>query len=305
MAIRSVPRPKINRDASAPVVRVADSHLSQFAVAAGNAIRRVRDSASIEAIEQAIYTAGPSHADSVPDWGLFNTLAKADSGDMEGTYQSLIKQGARTQVELQPVFTLVDERAVELARQDAANLAVGLAEDSRAAIRTVLGNTLDGGMDVHQAARLIKDVVGLNPQRAQAVANFRTALETENFHPQEWRLADMRYAYTNLSQEQIDARVALYADRHVADRARVIARTETMSAATQGQTEIWSQAADAGLIDRNTAVMVWVLTDDACDDCGAMDGETAPIDTGFDDPPPLHPNCRCALSLDTGDVVGE
>lgn len=87
-------------------------------------------------------------------------------------------------------------------------------------------------------------------------------------------------------------------------RADMIARTEVMAAANEGQQAAWDGAVDAGLLTGNEQVE-WIATSDACDDCDALDGETRPIDGEYDDSdaadgPPLHPNCRCTEGISTG-----
>lgn len=80
-------------------------------------------------------------------------------------------------------------------------------------------------------------------------------------------------------------------------RADVIARTEVMTAANEGQRQGWSQAVDNGLLAPDAQV-AWIASDDACPECAALDGTTRDVNGEYDDPdagdgPPLHPNCRC------------
>jgi hypothetical protein len=96
----------------------------------------------------------------------------------------------------------------------------------------------------------------------------------------------------------VDAILAAVGD---SDRAELIARTEVMTAANEGQRAAWESAVDAGLLPAN-AVVEWIATSDACDDCLDLDGETRPIDGEYDDSdagdgPPLHPNCRCTEGI--------
>lgn len=84
-------------------------------------------------------------------------------------------------------------------------------------------------------------------------------------------------------------------------RAEMIASTETMRAANEGQQEAWSQAIDAGLLTGDEQ-QEWIASDDEdeCDDCDALDGETVGLDDAFSDGsdgPPAHPNCRCTVGL--------
>lgn len=88
-------------------------------------------------------------------------------------------------------------------------------------------------------------------------------------------------------------------------RAETIARTETMRASNRGQTELWDQATDAGLLTGDEE-KEWIVTPDdrLCAVCEPMDGETVPLTGRFTlntgervDEPPAHPNCRCTIGL--------
>lgn len=90
-------------------------------------------------------------------------------------------------------------------------------------------------------------------------------------------------------------------------RAETIARTETIAAANAGQQEAWAQATEDGWLLGNEQ-QVWIVTPDdkLCDDCNELDGVTADLGEDFDggeygdvSGPPLHPNCRCVLGLET------
>lgn len=88
-------------------------------------------------------------------------------------------------------------------------------------------------------------------------------------------------------------------------RADLIARTESMNAANEGQLQLWDQAAEDGLINPNTAQKEWIVGDDEklCPICQDMDGEQVGLDEDFNvdgediDAPPAHPNCRCTVAL--------
>lgn len=85
------------------------------------------------------------------------------------------------------------------------------------------------------------------------------------------------------------------------DRADLIARHETMLAASEGQRQAWDQAVEDGLLtggERRT----WIVTDDErlCPICSELDGAVADLDGeypgGFDGPP-AHVQCRCTEGL--------
>ncbi len=88
------------------------------------------------------------------------------------------------------------------------------------------------------------------------------------------------------------------------DRADMIARTETMWAANEGQQQGWDAAVEAGLLPQNAQV-VWIATaSEACEICEGLDGATRDLDGEYEDSegadgPPQHPNCRCTEGIGT------
>lgn len=85
-----------------------------------------------------------------------------------------------------------------------------------------------------------------------------------------------------------------------ANRAELIARTEIMTAANEGQRQSWDQAVDAGLLS-GTERREWIATETACPLCLALNGSTAKLGesypAGGGDGPPLHPRCRCTEGI--------
>ncbi len=82
-------------------------------------------------------------------------------------------------------------------------------------------------------------------------------------------------------------------------RAELIARTESMKAANEGQRQGWEQAVEKGLLPSD-AERIWIGTAGMCPECEALDGTRAALDGEYGDGvsgPPLHPNCRCTEGL--------
>ncbi len=83
-------------------------------------------------------------------------------------------------------------------------------------------------------------------------------------------------------------------------RAGVIAATETMTAANEGQREMWDQAVESGQFPDGTE-KAWIATSGCCDECDELDGEHVGLDEQYSgdggDGPPLHPNCRCTEGI--------
>lgn len=141
-----------------------------------------------------------------------------------------------------------------------------------------------------RVAEQIRDSIGLDPRREQALANYQNGL----------------YAKGEQTETRIDELVNQYGERLLDQRAMTIARTETRMATNQGQLSVWQQAANQGLIDGKKAGKTWIVDGNPCDICEPMDGVTVPLD-GFwtlDDgtvaevPTDSHPNCFCGMELD-------
>ncbi len=85
-------------------------------------------------------------------------------------------------------------------------------------------------------------------------------------------------------------------------RAELIARTEVMTAANEGQREAWDQAIEAGLLTGNEK-KEWIATGDAnvCPQCDELDGTVVGLDEEYPndggDGPPAHPQCRCTEGI--------
>lgn len=80
-------------------------------------------------------------------------------------------------------------------------------------------------------------------------------------------------------------------------RAEMIARTETVSAYTEG-IKVFGE-------ESNATYKIWELSSDPCEICLENYGQTPdgdgriPFDDDFiDGEPPAHPNCRCSMSLE-------
>lgn len=87
-------------------------------------------------------------------------------------------------------------------------------------------------------------------------------------------------------------------------RAEMIARTETLRASNEGQSQLWDQATEQGLLTGDEQ-KEWIVTPDdrLCPYCEPMDGINVGLNDEFDtelgsvQEPPLHPNCRCTVGL--------
>jgi len=119
----------------------------------------------------------------------------------------------------------------------------------------------------------------------------------------QWAITDeTRAGVRDLLQESIDQGWSLdqfsdaLADSYAfsAERAGVIARTETRLADSKGQLAGWK---DSGLV----AQKVWLVSNDGCCDECQGNADEGPIDVeddfpSGDDSAPAHPNCQCVIA---------
>jgi hypothetical protein len=212
-------------------------------------------------------------------------------------------------------FNLINPHVVEWAVQHAAEQLEEIDETQRAAIRHVVVEMQRGKFTYASAARELRKIVGLTREQASAVALFRRKLEARRgvvddaqageapFTPTEQEILLGRLANT---QARIDRLVERYEGRLLKDRTETIALTESMTAAVRGQQEAWLAAQQDGLLPADQ-LQRWLITPDErlCAICAPMKDQTAPLGQPFTHPeaneqflgPPIHPACRCAVSL--------
>lgn len=188
-------------------------------------------------------------------------------------------------------FDLPDERAVGwvLSTADANGwLQVGV---DRELIRSTVQRAFVEGGHPYQSAQALRYSVTMLP---------RDQLRLQRFAEGLWD--------SGVSEAMYNLRVDQFAARMLRDRARTIARTETIRAAQQGQLEGWRAAQAEGLLEPDRTWRVWSAVSDACDECQAMDGEIVKWDEAWphgDMEAFLHPQCRCGQGLTFFDDVGK
>ena len=194
-------------------------------------------------------------------------------------------------------FDVTNENALAWAREHAGELVTAISEGQRAVINDLIVRMFDEGISVRDAMPILKNIVGLNDMQAGAVSNAYNVLATSE--PGD-RVEIGSKTVTVPDDGDFDDILSGYSERLLDDRAEMIARTETMSAANAGTAEMWDQAVEEGLLTGNEYKQ-WIATDDekTCPECGELDGETVPLDEDFSigDDPPAHPNCRCTMGI--------
>lgn len=147
---------------------------------------------------------------------------------------------------------------------------VEISDSQREAIRGVLmQQSVLQGVGPRDAARSVREHIGLTTHQSGVVEGYRRELETLNPAALERKLRDARFdrtvrkaieTGTPLSDEQIDKMVDAYHRRMLALRAETIARTESIRATSYGALaraqDVLDQHPDLDVVKR------WIATDD-------------------------------------------
>lgn len=194
-----------------------------------------------------------------------------------------------TELAVDASFRLVNPLATAAARTQGARLVQSVTTETRDAIRALVGRAFPDAIAPRELATLIKPLIGLTKKQVHAVVNAQEA----------WRQA-------GLTGDALQKKVVAYAKQKLQERAVNIARTETIAAATNGQRAAWQGAVRAGLLDPSRTWRIWSAASDqrVCPICEGLDEQVV----GFDEPfvtidgdevmaPPVHPQCRCSVSL--------
>ena len=179
-------------------------------------------------------------------WGTTIDAAAATQPVVEG----VIAQA--TGVSLGIDFSSTNTRVFQIASLYAGEFITLIGETERQAIRELVIDALAKGQPAPQTGREIREFIGLTRRQAQTLIRFRESLQAVGIPPR-----------------RIEERVAARARRMIRQRARVIAREETMRAAVEGQRQLWLDAETQGLVVAGTVRRFWVVTPDdrLCEIC--------------------------------------
>jgi SPP1 gp7 family putative phage head morphogenesis protein len=146
-------------------------------------------------------------------------------------------------------------------------------------------------------ASQIADVVGLTERQAVAVGNFSQALDDAFAGDISEAALRRRYKLSPRVQGRKETILKEYTRRQLRHRGEMIARTETITAFTEGRNAAWNRMRETGALPLG-AVMEWITSPDerSCQICIPLHGEQAPVGGSFAGGfagPPVHPSCRC------------
>jgi SPP1 gp7 family putative phage head morphogenesis protein len=263
--------------------KIADTLSPHMEKAFLAAVRKLQGTVDLTALARALSSGNLSAAQLVIDTARFpKDLIPA----VQVVNQAFAAAGkvAASQIGAVLNFTLTNPRAVAWARTNGATLVRQVTEETKQAIRSIVSRAIRTGIAPVEAARSIRQIVGLTERDANAVITYRFKLLEQG-----------------LPGERVHTLAERYSTKLLNRRGRLIARQETMKASNEGQLELWRQARDRGFID-DTMERVFVVTPDdrLCPICRPMNGKRAPIDGQFPGGyagPPIHVACRCSQGL--------
>ncbi len=185
---------------------------------------------------------------------------------------------------------------------------------AKTVMQSTILDALRYGIDPKGVQEALKLVIGLTPNQARAVANYRRMLEGNEAGALERMLRDRRFdasvrAALNdnvaLSSAKIDTMVQRYAERMLDHRAETIAKTEAMKAATGGIRAAYTQAITNGRLLDSEVRRYWQTARDelVCPVCASipvMNRQGVGVNDTYLSAAgpilitPVHPRCRCS-----------
>lgn len=153
-------------------------------------------------------------------------------------------------------FDILNPRVLDALRTLDSRVMRGIADDLRETVRGHLAHGLVEGWGPKKTARLLRDVLPLAPNQAEAVRNFERLLREGNIEALTRKLRDRRFDRTlrkafageGLTEAQISTMTTAYRRRMIAWNAETHARTATLDTLRRGQRLAWMDAAARGVV---------------------------------------------------------
>ncbi len=203
-------------------------------------------------------------------------------------------------------FDTLAPQVTEALRRLDTRVMAGLSRQVRETVREHIAAGIEAGVGPRTMAVELRAVLPLAPNQAEAVRNFRRAIERQEgaASPFAYELRDRRYDGTlragePLTTAQVRTMTDAYRRRMIAFNAETTARTAALDTMKEGNRLAWENAADAGVLDGMQLQRTWrgVLDDRERPEHVAMEGETVPMDEPYSNgqmvPGDDEYNCRC------------
>lgn len=301
-------RRKATASQTQAIERIANRLSPQLRKRFLEAVKASKDSIDLEALARAVQSGSATQAEIATKLGTWPEKYGELSIDLKAGFIA----GAGNAYEvleghtLRLNFTLINPHAVDYSARKLPRIVQAHVADAKRNIQSIITDSVSGKHTGQEAAKLIRDSIGLIPGHERAVERMRERLTAEG-----------------LSPDKVDGKAERYAAKLLRSRANTIARTEIIQAQVSGQRALWQEAANEGLFDRKTAKRAWKTNHEGqtsagnetpCELCAPMDGQEIDFGDLYDHPelgtadvfggllsgPPLHPNCLCSENLEFG-----
>ena len=227
-------------------------------------------------------------------------------------------------------FNVLSPHVVEAVTKLDTRVVDGLKDEVRETVRTQVRLGLEAGKNPRVIARELRPLIGLAPNQAKAVANFRAQLEAgdraalsrvlgrgtirqpdgteinrsahangQGVTGRDMGLLDRLLGNKQLSPEQIDRMTEAYRKRMHALNAETHARTMALDSQKVANRLSWEDAAERGIVAKVDLRRVWVavLDDRTRDEHRELHGTEVGFDEAFPNgqvtPGETDYNCRC------------
>lgn len=207
-----------------------------------------------------------------------------------------------------PRLDTLNPAVVDYVRRNTWELSTQLTADTQAGLKEALVDALRAGEHPFEAARQMRDALGLTPRDAKAVANYRAELKRQSKAALGRALRDKRFdslvqRQAKMDNAKVERIVQRYQERLIKHRAETVAMTEAARALNMAQQVSWRQSGmDPAAMRRRVLVAPDERTCAVCHGIADMGpvGLEEPFVTpdGFSLTPPFHPRCRCVMLLD-------
>lgn len=207
-------------------------------------------------------------------------------------------------------FNVLNPRILDALRTAEGKVMDTLKADVRELVRSQVQAGIEAGVNPRTTARVVRQTLGLAPNQAQYVTNFRAELEAgsrkalsrmlgkgvirgqdgkiyENVRhvngagltKRDMATLKAKLGKEPLTKEQIDRMVAAYQKRLESWNAESVARTMAHNAQAEGQRLAWQDAIDKGFVDGSVLYERWVTAHDdrVRPEHAAVDGEVIPF----------------------------
>lgn len=274
------------------VRRVAEGIEPELANAFLDAIDAVRNAIPEGALADAIASGEAGRVAELIPLGIFETeLAAASEPLLASAFTRVADLAAREvagEIGLEITFDASSPRLLEIVRQRTAAFVTEVSTESRLAIRDLVGRSFREGLTPGELASRIRSHIGLTRPQMGQLDRLR---------------ADLLEA--GVDRATLDSMTGDFVRSKIRERAAVIARQESSTAANAGQHELFKQVEESGLVQN--VQKEWIVTPDdrLCPICRPMAGQRQNVRDPFVSPfngaraihPPIHIQCRCASSL--------